>query len=117
MNPLRWRKMSWLIILWSVGLLIWAIVQSSNETVCDPTDPNFEACRLGEDVGTGIGVALLFFIWFIGFIIFAIIWFMTRPRHRQCPRCGNDVKRGQTACKKCGYDFAAVTSAAPGPAP
>jgi hypothetical protein len=56
-------------------------------------------------VGTGIGVALVIFLWFFGFVVLSIIWFMTRRKGRTCPHCGEDVQKGQTACKKCGYDF------------
>jgi hypothetical protein len=51
-------------------------------------------------------VALIIVLWFIGFVVLALAWLMSRPRHRQCPQCGHDVKKGQTTCKNCGYDFA-----------
>ncbi|MGH2981676.1 MAG: zinc ribbon domain-containing protein [Solirubrobacterales bacterium] len=35
---------------------------------------------------------------------------MTRPRGRDCPSCGENVKKGQTACPDCGYDFAAAAT-------
>jgi rubredoxin len=50
-------------------------------------------------------VALILLIGFFGFVFFSLIWFMTRPRGRDCPVCGSLVKRGQTACKSCGHDF------------
>jgi predicted amidophosphoribosyltransferase len=31
-----------------------------------------------------------------------------RSRSRECPRCGAFVKRGDTVCQTCGYDFAAT---------
>jgi hypothetical protein len=64
-----------------------------------------ETLNAASDVGTGIGVTLIFVLWFIGFIILSIIWFMTRRRGRMCPHCGEDVKKGRTTCKNCGYDF------------
>lgn len=109
MNPLRWRKMTWAILVFSGLMLAWIIAGTSTAACGEyaPGTPDREACELGEDIGTGIGVALIFFLWFIGFVILSIVWFMTRPRHRQCPRCGEDVKKGLTTCRKCGYDFAA----------
>lgn len=31
-----------------------------------------------------------------------------RSRSRECPRCGAFVKRGETVCQTCGYDFGAT---------
>lgn len=118
MRPLRWRKMTWAILVFSALMLVWLIagVASnpgvSDAEIADCTEGGFftEAeCRdtleAAGDVGTGIGVTLVFLLWFIGFIILAIIWFMTRRRGRTCPHCGEDVKKGRTTCKNCGYDF------------
>lgn len=110
MNPLRWRKMTWTILVFSGLMLAWAIAGTTTE-VCGeyaPGSADREACELGEDIGTGIGVALIFGLWLVGFLVLSIVWFMSRPRQRQCPRCGEDVKKGVTACRKCGYDFAAA---------
>jgi hypothetical protein len=108
MNPLRWRKMTWAIVIFSVLMLIWAIAGAAADGGCDQYpvgSAEREGCELGEDVGTGIGVTIIFILWFIGFIILSIIWFMTRGRGRVCPHCGEDVKKGRTTCKNCGYDF------------
>ncbi|MEA2126731.1 MAG: hypothetical protein QOI80_3513, partial [Solirubrobacteraceae bacterium] len=32
------------------------------------------------EAGAGLGVALILFVGFVGFVFFALIWFMTRPR-------------------------------------
>lgn len=118
MNPLRWRKMTWAIVVFSVLMLIWAIAgAASNPGVTEAEIQNCVADGLftrqecqdtleaASDVGTGIGVTLIFILWFIGFIILSIVWFMTRRRGRICPHCGEDVKKGRTTCKNCGYDF------------
>lgn len=104
MNPLRWRKMTWVLNIWNLIFLIWLIAGISDRASknCPPND---NLCTSASDVGTGIGVALILFLWFMGFIILSIVWFMSRRRGRICPHCGEDVKKGQTACKKCGYDF------------
>jgi hypothetical protein len=113
MSPLRWRKMTWAIFVWSGLMLAWMIGGTAGEQCSDyaPGTSERQACDLGEDIGTGIGVTVIFFIWFLGFLVLSIVWFMTRPRHRQCPRCGEDVKKGLTACRRCGYDFAAALPA------
>ncbi|MDQ3540223.1 MAG: bL32 family ribosomal protein [Chloroflexota bacterium] len=104
--------MTWLIWIFTALMLIWMIGgSSSNADNCNEYaigTSSRSACEAGTDIGTGIGVALLFMIWFIGFIILSIIWFMTRPNRRTCPICGNEVKKGRTVCKKCGYDFASA---------
>jgi hypothetical protein len=104
--------MTWAILVFSGLMLVWMIAGASTEVCGDyaPGTLDRQSCEAGEDVGTGIGVAVIAFIWFAGFIVLSIIWFMTRPRHRQCPRCGGDVEKGRTACGKCSYDFAAALS-------
>ena len=64
-----------------------------------------QLCVDASDVGTGIGVALIVFLWFLGFVVLSLAWFMTRRKGRTCPHCGDDVKKGRTTCKSCGYDF------------
>ena len=116
MNPLRWRKMTWVLNIWNAIFLIWLIVGIADRPSedCPPGD---QLCVDASDVGTGIGVALILILWFIGFLVLSLIWLMSRPRHRQCPRCGHDVKKGLTACRNCGYDFAAAPGEAPSPTP
>jgi predicted amidophosphoribosyltransferase len=54
---------------------------------------------------------LLFLIWFIGFVVFSLVWLMSRPDRRLCPVCGEQVKKGLITCSKCGYNFAQAASA------
>lgn len=123
MNPMRWRKMTWVLNIWNAVFLIWLIVGVSDRPSEDcANDPDVlsgvisqSACEDASDVGTGIGVVLILVLWFLGFIVLALAWLMTRPRHRQCPVCGNDVKKGMTTCKSCGYDFGATTRQSPQP--
>jgi hypothetical protein len=104
MNPLRWRKMTWVLNAWNLIFLIWTIagISSRASKSCAPSD---SLCINASDAGTGIGVALIIVLWFIGFLVISIIWFMTKRSGRVCPHCGDDVKKGRTSCKKCGYDF------------
>lgn len=115
MNPFKWRKMTWLIWIFTALMLAWiAAGVSETSDNCDQYSPGtsaYESCQTGTEIGTGLGVTLLFFVWFVGFIILSIIWFMTRGSRRSCPVCGSDVKKGKTTCKKCGYDFASGASA------
>jgi hypothetical protein len=49
--------------------------------------------------------------------VLGLVWLMSRPKYRQCPRCGNDVKKGFTVCKSCNFDFAQATAQMPMPPP
>lgn len=97
--------MTWVLNLWNVIFLVWIIVGIADRTSknCAKGD---QLCINASDAGTSIGVGLIIVLWFLGFVVLSLVWFMSRPRHRQCPRCGEDVKKGATACKKCGYDYA-----------
>lgn len=105
----HWRKMTWVLIVWSALILIWAIgggASASNDCANEATQLSQDACN----TGAGIGVALVLFIGFVGFVFFSLIWFMTRPRGRECPVCAETVKKGLTECPGCGHDFAAAAS-------
>jgi hypothetical protein len=105
----HWRKMTWVLIVWSAVILIWAIGGgASNDCGSEATQSAKDACA----AGTGIGVALILIIGFIGFVFFSLIWLMTRPKGRVCPACGENVKRGRTECPNCGHDFAAAAVSA-----
>ena len=109
MNPFRWRKMTWVLVIFTVVMLVWIVAGAGSGGECPPGTADCESYLAGEAIGSGIAATMLFAIWFVGFIILSIIWFMTRPARRVCPTCGNEVRKGQTVCKKCGYDFAAAT--------
>jgi hypothetical protein len=71
------------------------------------------ACEAGSTAGAGIAIVALWFIWLFGFIALSLIWFMTRPKGRTCPACGEKVKKGRTICPDCQYDFAAAVGHEP----
>lgn len=108
----RWRKMTWLLAVVNLLFLIWVIgaIADRPSKSCAPGD---SLCVNASDAGTGIGVAFIIGFWFVVFIVLALIWLMTRPRHRTCPVCGEDVKKGRTVCQGCGHDFAAAAASAP----
>jgi len=108
---LGWRIMTWLIWGWTALCALWVIVGIADRASedCPPGD---QLCVDASDAGTGIGVALIIMLWFMGFLVLSLIWFMTRPRSRECPACGSDVRRGLTSCSECGFNFAAPLRAA-----
>lgn len=77
----HWRKMTWAIIAWSALMLIWIIVGTNAADCGSKTGAQKSGC----EAGAGIGIAGLMFLWFIGFVVLALIWFMTRPRDRGGP--------------------------------
>lgn len=106
----QWRKMTWAILAWCVLMAVWiiaAIASADSANDC-AREAYRSACEAGSDVGSGIAVIALWFIWFFGFIALSLIWFMTRPKGRECPACGETVKRGRTVCQGCNFDFAAA---------
>lgn len=72
------RKATWLIILWTGLFLYLAFSPTMVTTACPAGDPT---CAAAAAVAVGIAISMLFGVWFVGFIILAIIWFMTRPSH------------------------------------
>ena len=113
----RWRKMTWVLVLWCTTILIWAIAggaSSNPQGYCESHPSAYlsqKACEEAHNAGTGIGVAIILFIGFVGFVFLSFIWLMTKPKARTCPVCGEDVKRGRTLCKGCGHDFALAAGA------
>ena len=118
----RWRKMTWVLIIWTVLMFTWMIAggssaQDANDCDAERTAQMRQLCEDATDVGTGIGVAALFFLWFLGFVVLGLIWFMTRPKGRDCPACGELVKRGHFECPNCGHDFRTAAQGGGTPAP
>lgn len=113
--------MTWVLIVWCGGILAWAIVggaSAAHDCAVQSGDQylSAHAAQQACNAGAGIGVAAILGIGFFGFVFFALIWFMTRPKGRDCPVCATVVKRGKTRCGSCEYDFAAAAGASAAPA-
>ncbi len=104
---MRWRWISWVIVLFSGAMLLWALSRTSGVECGQylPGTTEREACELREDVRTGIGLFAIGVLWIGGSLVLGVIWLATRPAKRKCPRCGRDVKVGLTACPACGHEF------------
>ncbi|HVC76639.1 MAG TPA: hypothetical protein VND96_08995 [Candidatus Micrarchaeaceae archaeon] len=115
----RWRKATWALAVFNLLALIWlvsGIAATSNE--CPGlSGTDLSACQAGTAIGAGIGVTFIVILWFIGFVVLGLVWLMSKPKHRQCPRCGNEVKKGLTVCRSCSFDFAQATGQMPLPPP
>jgi hypothetical protein len=104
----KWRKMTWAVIAWTTLILVWMIGGAASNDCASETGSGLlsdQDAQAACEVGTGLGVVAIAFFGFFGFVFLSIIWFMTRPKTRDCPRCGNDVEKGVMQCKSCGYDF------------
>lgn len=124
MHPLRWRKMTWVILVFTGlmlvltgGIIATGIDVGRECAEYAPNTPERSGCETGSVIGSGLGVTALFCVWFLGFIILSIIWFMSRPERRLCPVCGRDARKGQRRCTRCGYDFESAWPSRPAPVP
>lgn len=94
--------MTWVLWIWSILIVAWIIGGASAADCASETDQlSRDAC----DAGAGIGILLIALIGFFGFAFLFMIWYMTKPKTRPCPRCGDDVKKGVMTCRSCGFDF------------
>ncbi len=101
----RWRKATWALVLWCLLILVWAIAGAVGNDCANQADElNRSAC----EAGTGIGVVIILLIGFFGFVFLSLVWFMSRPKGRPCPRCGEHVKKGMMVCPSCNYDFSTI---------
>jgi hypothetical protein len=57
-NFLHWRKMTWVLLLWSAAATAWLLAADS-------------------------GAALVGFLWLLGATGLGVVWFMTQPLFRQ----------------------------------
>jgi hypothetical protein len=107
----RWRVFTWIILVINALFLIWVITgiaSSSNAVAACHADQYLskEDCQNATGLGAGIGVAAVVAFWAFTDVILGVVWLITRPKLRTCPRCGTGVKKGRTVCPKCRFDFA-----------
>jgi hypothetical protein len=104
--------MTWVLIVWCTLILVWAIAGGASNHCDQQTFKS--ACQ----AGTGIGVAFILLIGFVGFLFFSLIWFMSRPGQgsgspsagkKPCPTCAEWIGEGASKCPHCGHAFAPQT--------
>jgi hypothetical protein len=103
MRKPRWRLLTWALIIWTAGILVWSIIGVSSRG-CQDEDGDIK--QTWCEVGTGVGISVIFVIGFMGFVVLSLVWPMTHASRRACPACGNDVKSGVTVCRSCGHALA-----------
>ena len=57
-NFLHWRKMTWMLVLWSAYIVVWAMM-------------------------TGAGPAMIALWWLAGMIVLGVFWLATQPPFQQ----------------------------------
>ena len=60
--------MTWVLIIWSALILIWAIAGGGSANEDCRAEATTQLARDACDAGTGIGVALVLLIGFFGFV-------------------------------------------------
>lgn len=79
-NPLRWRFMTWALWGWTFGLAGLAILLTTLSAVsCDDAEQD---CEQAVGIAGAVWFGLGFCLWFVGFLVLSILWFMTRPQPR-----------------------------------
>jgi hypothetical protein len=109
----NWRKFTWFILVLQILFIVWIIagVSGNADNCAGEVGDALELCEAGTAVGTGIGVGIIIFLWAFVDIILGLIWLITNRGQRDCPACGNSVKKGRTSCQKCGYNYLATNAA------
>jgi hypothetical protein len=107
-----WRKGTYVVLIFNLLMLVWVIsaAASASGDATDCGSLSQDACNTARDVGTGIGVFILVFLWALGDVILGVVWLVTNRGHRTCPACGRGVKRGHVTCRGCGHDFRTGTA-------
>ena len=79
----RWRKATWAVVLWTALFAVWIVagVGNTGGNCAGMTGDELAACQAGTAIGAGLGVSFLIMLWFIGFIVLAVIWFASRPNN------------------------------------
>ncbi|WP_431678566.1 hypothetical protein [Kitasatospora sp. KL5] len=108
----HWRFFTWVILLFNLVMLIWLVSGvASTARDCDGLVGNALTDCEASNVGTGIGATLIVVLWAMGDVILGVLWLVTDRRgRRDCPVCGNGVRRGVLVCGSCGYDFRAAAA-------
>lgn len=83
------RKMTYVLWAWCLLILTWAIAgaaSTAGDTAkCVHDSAGYLShtdCANAVGAGATMGVGVVLFIGFFGFVFFSLIWFMTRPKHK-----------------------------------
>jgi hypothetical protein len=76
------RKATWAILAWTafMGVGMFAPALGIGGDCVSLTGNDVAACQANAWVRGGIGLALLLFLWFVGFVPLASVWFLSRSK-------------------------------------
>lgn len=66
---------------------------------------NVDTSSSADSTATGLGFIFLMFWLAIMNVVLYVIYRVTGGKKRDCPACGNGVKKGITVCPSCNFDF------------
>jgi hypothetical protein len=75
--------MTWVLVAWTALITVWVIAGVTTRTSKDCTASGVlsqKDCVNASDAGTAIGVGLVVFLGFMGFVVLGMVWYMTRPK-------------------------------------
>ena len=66
---------------------------------------NVDTSASADSTATGLGFIFLMFWLAIMNVVLYVIYRVTGGKKRECPACGQNVKKGLTVCPSCNFDF------------
>ena len=86
---LRWRKMTWALVVWNGAMAAWVLVLLTSDTAGCSVDG--DGAALGglarqdclDSAARGLGIPLVALIWALGLVVLSVVWYSTRPLWRQ----------------------------------
>lgn len=77
----KWRRATWALVIWNVLMLLWTVRSAGGIGDCaGESGWALTVCEAGRAIGSGMGVPFIIIVWLIGFVVFGLIWLMSRPR-------------------------------------
>jgi uncharacterized protein (DUF983 family) len=73
--------MTWLLIVFSALMLAWLVSVLAQSNNC-AHEQFHQLCKASEDAQRSNDFVIVLVIYFMGFVILALVWFMTRPREQ-----------------------------------
>ncbi|KUN92342.1 hypothetical protein [Streptomyces resistomycificus] len=81
----RWRVLTWLIIAFNLGMLLWLVVALDAAAEGDGSCGG-ELCREANEPGSTTGAWLVIFFWLTGAVLLGVAWLITHRTERPGPR-------------------------------
>ncbi|MFD6891107.1 hypothetical protein [Streptomyces sp. NPDC059957] len=75
-----------MILAFNLVMLLWLIsgIAAAGKDLCATKPPEVQdACRVGSDVGTVLGVGAIVFLWMAGAVILGVLWLVTNSRTKE----------------------------------